>query len=53
MRRSEKESRGDKISAALLGINVYLSSENQAALGIISAAGITLVQKLAKNSATL
>lgn len=54
MRRNEKESRRDKISAALLvEINVCFSSENQAALGIISAVGITFMQKLARNSATL
>ena len=34
-------------------INVCFSSENQAALGIISAVGITFMQKLARNSATL
>lgn len=53
MRRSEKESRGDEVSAALLEINVCFSSESQAALGSISTAGTTFVQKLARNSATL
>jgi len=53
MHRNEKESRRDKISAALLEINVCFTSENQAALGIISAVGITFMQKLARNSATL
>ena len=53
MRRSEKESRGDFISAALFGDQCVFSSENQAALGSVSTVGTTFMQKLARNSATL